>query len=91
MLGFDIVFIRHDVVARAQGHDNLFKRAVAGPLADAVDRAFDLPGSGLNRRQRIGHGKTEIVVAVHRDDSLVDIRHIVFQIIDNVEELEGIV
>jgi hypothetical protein len=29
--------------ARAQRHDDLFQRRVAGALADAVDRALDLP------------------------------------------------
>ena len=33
------------IAARAQRHDDFFQRAVAGPLADAVDRAFDLPGA----------------------------------------------
>ena len=39
------------VAARAHGHDDLFERAVAGPLADAVDRALDLAGAVLDGRR----------------------------------------
>ena len=33
------------VAADAQGHDDLFERAVASPLTDAVNRAFNLTGT----------------------------------------------
>ena len=47
--------------------------AVAGPLADAVDRAFDLPGAFLDGGQAVGDGQAEVVVAVDADDGLVDV------------------
>ncbi len=56
-----------EIVARAQGHHDFFERAVAGPLADAVDRAFDLPGAVFDARQAVGHGQAQIVVAMHAD------------------------
>ncbi len=47
MLGVDIVFIRHDIAAGPQGHDNFFKRTVAGTFTDTVDRALNLSCSSL--------------------------------------------
>ena len=45
--GLDIEELR----TRLDRHDGFLKAAVAGALTDAVDRAFDLPRSGLDRRQ----------------------------------------
>ena len=60
------------VAAGAQGHDDFFQRAVAGPLAEAVDRAFDLAGAVLDGGQAVGHGQAQVVVAVDADHGLVD-------------------
>ncbi len=65
------------VVPGAQGHDDFFQRAVAGPLADAVDRALDLSGAVLDGGQAVGHGQAQVVVAVDADHRLVDVRHAV--------------
>ena len=46
--------------------------AVAGPLADAVDRAFDLPGPFAQRGQAVGDGQAQVVVAVDAEARLVD-------------------
>src|SRR3954468_15015594 len=54
-----------------QRHHYLFDRGVASPLADAVDAALDLARAGLDRRQRVGNGHPEVVVAVDRDGRLV--------------------
>ena len=63
--------IRSDV----RDHDDLFERRVARALADAVDRALDLPHAGADRGQRVGDGEAEIVVAVRAEDRAVGIRH----------------
>ena len=73
-----------EVVPGAQGHDDFFERAVARPFAEAVDRAFDLPGPGLDGRQAVGHGQAEIVVAVDADHGLVDVRHAIAESADDV-------
>ena len=65
------------VVPRLERHDDLFQRAVAGPLADAVDGAFDLAGAVLDGRQAVGHGQAQVVVAVDADHRPVDVRHAV--------------
>ena len=57
--------------ARAQRHDDLFERGVAGALAEAVDRDLDLAGAGLDRGQRVGRGEPQVVVAVDADRRLV--------------------
>ncbi len=57
-----------------QGHDDLFEGGVSGPLADAVDRAFDLPGAGLDGGQTVGDGQAQVVVAVGADDGSADVR-----------------
>ena len=56
-------------------HDDLFQRGVARPLADAVDGALDLPRAAAQRRQRVGDGQAEIVVAVGGEDHPVGIGH----------------
>ena len=71
---------------RSQRHHHLFQCAVASPLADAVDGAFDLASTCVDRRQRIGHGQAQIVVAVYGEHCLVDVRHAVEQHRDELGE-----
>ena len=66
---------RQPVAAHVQRHHDLLERGVAGALADAVDRALDLAGAALDRRQRVGDGQAEVVVAVRAEDHLVGVRH----------------
>ena len=72
-----------------QRHDDLFERGIAGPLAEAVDRAFDLARAGADGGQRIGDGQAEIVVAMDGDDRLVDVGHAVAQHGDQRGEFLG--
>ena len=51
MLGNDIGADIHLIGSRPDRHDDLFKRGVARPLADAIHGALDLAGPGLNRSQ----------------------------------------
>ena len=88
-LGLHAGVVGHAVVARAQRHDDLLERGIAGPLAEAVDGAFDLARTGADGGQRIGDGKAEIVVAVNGDDRLVDVRHAVHQHGDQRGEFLG--
>mmetsp|Transcript_100316 Transcript_100316/g.279272 ORF Transcript_100316/g.279272 Transcript_100316/m.279272 type:complete len:521 (+) Transcript_100316:2515-4077(+) len=78
--------IQPEIVApRAHGHHDFFERAVASPLAQAVDRAFDLPGAAdLHAGQRIGHRHAQVVVAVHAPDRLVAVGHLLAQAADEV-------
>ena len=50
-----------------QEHHDLLQRAVAGPLADAVDRALDLPRAGEQPGVGVGDGHAQVVVAVDRE------------------------
>ena len=71
-----------------QGHDDLFERGVAGALADAVDRALDLPGAGLAAGQAVGDGHAQVVVAVGADDRPVDVGHALLERADDRRVLE---
>jgi hypothetical protein len=53
-------------LARAQQHHDLLERGVAGPLAEAVDRALDLATALAEAGERVGHREPEVVMAVHR-------------------------
>ena len=53
--------------SRAQGHDDLLERGVAGALAEAVDGDLHLARAGLHRGQRVGRGQAQVVVAVDGD------------------------
>jgi hypothetical protein len=56
------------VRARLQSHDDLLQRGVAGALSDAVDSHLGLSRARGNTRQGAGGGKTEVVVAVRREN-----------------------
>ena len=66
--------------ASAHGHDDLFQGAVAGPLADAVDRAFDLAGAAWHGGQAVGDGHAQVVVAVDAQHGLVDAADVLLQV-----------
>ena len=68
-IGVEVVQVAPDF----EGHHNLFERSVSGPLSNAVHRAFDLASTVFKCAECVGHSKTEVVMAVHTDDSLVDV------------------
>ena len=70
------------VAAHLQGHDDLFQRRVAGPLADAVDGALDLASAAQHAGQAVGHSQAQVVVAVGGEDHRVGVRHV----LDHVAE-----
>ena len=63
------------VAARAQRHDDLLQRGIAGALADAVDGAFHLAHAGPDGGERIGDRQAQIVVVVRGEDHLLGPRH----------------
>ena len=65
------------VGAHPHRHDDLFERRIAGALAEPVDGAFDLARAADDAGERIGDREAKIVVAMHREDRLVDVRHAV--------------
>ena len=73
MISFDVQVVRHAerLPARADDHGDLLQRAVARPLADAVDRDLHLPRAVLDPGQRVRDRQAQIVVAVRRDDDVV--------------------
>ena len=70
------------VTADIQVHYHLIHRRVSGTFADTVNGTLDLPGSRLNRRKRVCDRKTEIIMAVDRNNRLIDIFHMLFEIAD---------
>ena len=73
--------------ARLQSHDHLLERAVAGALADAVDGALHLPRARHHRREAVGDGHAEIVVAVDGEADAVDAAHVLAQVAEELGEL----
>ena len=63
------------VAAGAQQHHDLLERAVAGPLADPVDRALDLPRAGQQPGVGVGDRQAEVVVAVDGQLDPAQLRH----------------
>ena len=76
-------------LADAERHHDLFERRVAGPLADAVDRALDLAHAALNGREAVGDGQAEVVVAVRAEDGLVGIRHAAADLLEELADVFG--
>ena len=71
----DARLVGQHVAASADRHHDFFQRRIARPLAEAVDRALDLPCAARDAGQRIGDREAEIVMAMGREDRLVGIRH----------------
>ncbi len=77
------------LAARVQEHHDLLERAVARALADAVDRAFDLPGPGDEAGVRVGDREAEVVVAVHGQDHVAHLGHEAVQAVEERGVLVG--
>ena len=78
-----------DIGAGAQGHDHLFERGVAGPLAQAVDGAFDLGRAALDAGQGVGHGQAQVIVAVDRELDVPGLLHVLQDVGDQGLHLGG--
>ena len=66
----------------AQRHHHLFERGVACAFADAVDCHLGLPRTVEDAAQGVGRSHAQVVVAVGRDDRLVDVGYVVDQVFD---------
>ena len=66
---------RHQVRSDLRDHDDFFERGVAGALADAVDRALDLPHARANRRQRVRDREPEVIVTMRAEHRAIGVRH----------------
>ena len=83
----DRLCAHHDALrfaAHAQRHHHFFERRIARALANAIDRAFDLARPRLDRRQGIGRGHAQIVVAMRGEGDGVGARHAVQQHADDL-------
>ncbi len=64
------------VLARLHRHHDFFQCGVSGALTQAIDRALNLAGSANHHAsQRVRHCHAEVVMAMHRPDRLIGIRH----------------
>jgi hypothetical protein len=77
------------LLAGAKDHHNFFERGVAGPLADAVDRALDPPGAIQDRGDAVRGREAEVVVTVHADQGAVDVADVLADRRDQRPELVG--
>ena len=68
--------------AHLQRHRQLLHRRVAGTFADAVDGAFDLARTALDRGQRVRDGQAQVVVAVRAEDHAVGAAHVGAQVFE---------
>ena len=78
-----------EVVARPERHDHLLQRGVACPFADAIHGHLHLTRAVEHAGQRVGRGHSQVVVAVDRDNSAVDIGHVLDDGADECTELVG--
>src|ERR1700761_3315252 len=60
-----------------QNHHHFLDGGVPGPFADAIDGAFYLPRAVLKSRYRVGSCQAEVVMAMYRYNSFIDILYIV--------------
>ena len=57
-------------------------QASSGTFTDAGQRAFNLAGTGRDRSQTIGDRHAQIIMAMHADDGLPDILHVLEEVFD---------
>ena len=63
--GIDIGMAGEDILSRLDRHYDFLKRRISCALTKAVNRTFDLSRAIHDRRQRICHSESQIIVAVH--------------------------
>ena len=59
-----------------QRHHQLFQRCITSALTNAIDRALQLPGAIFDGLEEVGHGQTQVVMAMHGDHRLADVGHV---------------
>ena len=89
MLNGNISMDMHLVRPGANGHNHLFHGSIAGPLTQAVNRAFNLAGAVVDSRKRVGHSQAKIIMAMNTDNRLIDISNIIYQVADLFTMLIG--
>ena len=75
------VGVDSELFVRAQGHDHLFKRRVAGAFADSVDGDFRLARASHDAGDGVGRGHAQVVVAVGGYDYVVDAVDVLHEIL----------
>src|ERR1700677_1030887 len=75
-IGLNARLIAEIIATRFDRHDDLFECRVAGPLADAVDRALNLASASFDGRQTVGDAQSQIVVTMRTEDCPPDVRHV---------------
>ena len=87
LTGVDINAELKEVITGFNRHDNFFESAVTGSFAKTVDRALNLTSTAVDYAgQRIGDGKSEIVVAVNRPNGLVCVVNMLAQVANKSTE-----
>ena len=75
--------------AHLADHHDLLERRVAGALADAVDRALDLPHAGRNRGERVGDRQAEVVMAMGAENHAIRVRHAADDVAEELADFVG--
>ena len=76
------VGVQVEVRVLAQNHHHFLQGRVAGALAHAVYRAFDLPGAVHHAGNGVGSGQAQVVVAMRGKPHSVDAAHVFVQKLD---------
>ena len=79
--GIDIGLDAQSLVA-LQYHGNLLERRVTGTLTDTVDGHLYLTGTSHHTIEGVGSSHTQVVMTVSRDNSLINVLHVLHQIFD---------
>ena len=72
---------------RLQRHHDLFQCRITGTLAQTINGAFNLPRAAHGRGQRIRHRQAQIIVTMHTDHGIIDVRHRIVQACNHRTEL----
>ena len=75
-------YLEVEILVALYCHNDLLEGCVSGTFAQTVYRHLHLAGTVLDGSQRVGRGHAQIVVAVGRDDGLVDVGDVVLKVGD---------
>ena len=86
-LGVDIRCEAEGILAYFQRHHHFFQRRIAGPFTQPVDGALHLSRASFDGGETVGNRQAEIVVAVTTNHRIVNVRHVLLQVLDDVPKM----
>mmetsp|Transcript_38456 Transcript_38456/g.80911 ORF Transcript_38456/g.80911 Transcript_38456/m.80911 type:complete len:317 (-) Transcript_38456:570-1520(-) len=77
------------VPLQGQAHDNLLQTGISRAFSDAVDGAFQLPGTVQRAGKAVGRGQSQIILTVRAEDNVLRTGDVLAKFLDQFAEFPG--